>query len=104
MNKIPKMNIKQTIKPNSVKMRVDETYRRITREKFVIRGNTTIRTLDSTTSFLPIVERWALLLTEKYSNFKYVCMKVQGIVVELKPAQLPILLFFISLKIPIFCI
>lgn len=52
------MNIKQTIKPhNSVKMRVDETYRRITREKFVIRGNTTIRTLDSTTSFLPIVER-----------------------------------------------
>lgn len=51
------MNIKPTIKPHSVKMRVDETYRRITREKFVIRGNTTIRTLDSTTSFLPIVER-----------------------------------------------
>lgn len=56
------MNIKQTIKPHSVKMRVDETYRRITREKFVIRGNTTIRTLDSTTSFLPIVERYELLM------------------------------------------
>ncbi|XP_062555338.1 katanin p60 ATPase-containing subunit A1 isoform X4 [Armigeres subalbatus] len=37
-------------------MRRDETYRRITREKVVVRGNTTIRTLDSTVSFLPIVE------------------------------------------------
>uniref|UniRef100_A0A8D8FEN9 Katanin p60 ATPase-containing subunit A1 n=1 Tax=Culex pipiens TaxID=7175 RepID=A0A8D8FEN9_CULPI len=36
--------------------RGDETYRRITREKVVVRGNTTIRTLDSTVSFLPIVE------------------------------------------------
>uniref|UniRef100_A0A182PE66 Katanin p60 ATPase-containing subunit A1 n=1 Tax=Anopheles epiroticus TaxID=199890 RepID=A0A182PE66_9DIPT len=35
-------------------MRRDETYRRITREKVVVRGNTTIRTLDSTVSFLPI--------------------------------------------------
>ncbi|XP_039430895.1 katanin p60 ATPase-containing subunit A-like 1 isoform X3 [Culex pipiens pallens] len=36
--------------------RGDETYRRIIREKVVVRGNTTIRTLDSTLSFLPIVE------------------------------------------------
>lgn len=35
----------------------DETIRRVTREKIVVRGNKTIRTLDSTTSFLPIVER-----------------------------------------------
>lgn len=35
----------------------DETIRRVTREKVVVRGNTTIRTLDSTTSFLPIIER-----------------------------------------------
>lgn len=34
----------------------DETIRRVTREKVVVRGNTTIRTLDSTTSFLPIIE------------------------------------------------
>lgn len=43
-------------------MRPDEKYRRITREKFVIRGNTTIRTMDSTTSFLPIVERFVSLI------------------------------------------
>lgn len=35
----------------------DETIRRVTREKIVIRGNKTIRTLDSTTSFLPLIER-----------------------------------------------
>lgn len=35
----------------------DESIRRVTREKFVIRGNTAFRTLDSTTSFLPIVEK-----------------------------------------------
>lgn len=35
----------------------DETIRRVTREKIVVRGNTTVRTLDSTTSFLPIIER-----------------------------------------------
>lgn len=38
----------------------DETIRRVTREKIVIRGNKTIRTLDSTTSFLPVIERYAL--------------------------------------------
>ncbi|XP_055852014.1 katanin p60 ATPase-containing subunit A-like 1 isoform X2 [Episyrphus balteatus] len=37
-------------------MRGEETYRRITREKLVVRGNTTIRTLDSTTSFLPTIQ------------------------------------------------
>ncbi|XP_055635414.1 katanin p60 ATPase-containing subunit A-like 1 isoform X2 [Toxorhynchites rutilus septentrionalis] len=37
-------------------MRRDETYRRITREKVVVRGNTTIRTLDSTISFLPLLD------------------------------------------------
>lgn len=36
----------------------DETIRRVTREKVVIRGNTTIRTMDSTTSFLPLIERY----------------------------------------------
>ncbi|KAL9887678.1 katanin p60 ATPase-containing subunit A1-like isoform 2-T2 [Glossina fuscipes fuscipes] len=36
-------------------MRHEETYRRVTREKLVVRGNTTIRTLDSTTSYLPIL-------------------------------------------------
>ncbi|XP_037955878.1 katanin p60 ATPase-containing subunit A-like 1 [Teleopsis dalmanni] len=35
-------------------MRGEETYRRVTREKLVLRGNTAIRTLDSTTSYLPI--------------------------------------------------
>lgn len=35
----------------------DETIRRVTREKFIVRGNTAFRTLDSTTSFLPILER-----------------------------------------------
>lgn len=35
----------------------DETIRRVTREKITIRGNTTVRTLDSTTSFLPLIER-----------------------------------------------
>lgn len=35
----------------------DETIRRVTREKIVVRGNKTIRTLDSTTSFLPVIER-----------------------------------------------
>lgn len=35
----------------------DETIRRVTREKVVVRGNTTIRTLDSTTSFLPTIDR-----------------------------------------------
>ncbi|XP_031635698.1 katanin p60 ATPase-containing subunit A-like 1 isoform X3 [Contarinia nasturtii] len=34
----------------------DETIRRVTREKIVVRGNKTIRTLDSTTSFLPLIE------------------------------------------------
>ncbi|XP_035779890.1 katanin p60 ATPase-containing subunit A1-like isoform X3 [Anopheles albimanus] len=37
-------------------MRRDETYRRITHEKMVVRRNTTLRTLDSTVSFLSIVE------------------------------------------------
>lgn len=41
----------------------DETIRRITREKFTVRGNTAYRTLDSTTSFLPIADRWD---TKKY--------------------------------------
>lgn len=36
----------------------DETIRRVTREKIVVRGNKTIRTLDSTTSFLPVIERY----------------------------------------------
>lgn len=36
----------------------DETIRRVTREKVVVRGNTTIRTMDSTTSFLPLIERF----------------------------------------------
>lgn len=35
----------------------DETIRRVTREKIVVRGNTTIRTMDSSTSFLPLIER-----------------------------------------------
>lgn len=42
-------------------MRGEETsYRRVTREKYIIRGSTTIRTMgmDSTTSFLPLIERW----------------------------------------------
>lgn len=43
------------------KARGDETIRRVTREKFIVRGNTTFRTLDSTTSFLPIVERYVWL-------------------------------------------
>lgn len=38
----------------------DETIRRVTREKIVIRGNRTIRTLDSTTSFLPVIERYVM--------------------------------------------
>lgn len=38
-------------------MRQEETFRRVTREKLVVRGNTTIRTLDSTTSYLPIMPR-----------------------------------------------
>ncbi|XP_052865144.1 katanin p60 ATPase-containing subunit A1 isoform X1 [Anopheles cruzii] len=37
-------------------MRRDETYRRITREKMVVRRNTTLHTVDSTVSFLSIVE------------------------------------------------
>lgn len=37
----------------------DETIRRVTREKIIVRGNKTIRTLDSTTSFLPLIERYA---------------------------------------------
>lgn len=37
-------------------MRGEEQYRRVTREKYVIRGNTAIRTIDSTTSFLPMIE------------------------------------------------
>lgn len=38
-------------------MRSEETsYRRITREKYIIRGSTTIRTMDSATSFLPLIE------------------------------------------------
>lgn len=36
----------------------DETIRRVTREKVIVRGNTTIRTTDSTTSFLPLIERF----------------------------------------------
>ncbi|XP_075145520.1 katanin p60 ATPase-containing subunit A-like 1 isoform X2 [Haematobia irritans] len=36
-------------------MRQEETFRRVTREKLVVRGNTTIRTLDSTTSYLPVM-------------------------------------------------
>lgn len=40
----------------------DETIRRVTREKFVVRGNTTFRTVDSTTSYLPIAEN-------RYINF-----------------------------------
>lgn len=40
----------------------DETIRRVTREKIVIRGNKTIRTLDSTTSFLPVIERYDYIL------------------------------------------
>ncbi|XP_012161962.1 katanin p60 ATPase-containing subunit A1 isoform X1 [Ceratitis capitata] len=39
----------------SSKQRGEETYRRITREKLVLRGNTAIRTLDSTTSYLPLL-------------------------------------------------
>ncbi|XP_067612893.1 katanin p60 ATPase-containing subunit A1 isoform X2 [Eurosta solidaginis] len=39
----------------SSKLRGEETYRRITREKLVLRGNTAIRTLDSTTSYLPLL-------------------------------------------------
>lgn len=34
-----------------------DTIRRITKEKIVVRGNSTIRTIDTTTSFLPAVER-----------------------------------------------
>lgn len=37
--------------------RDDSTYRRITREKVVVRGNTTIRTLDQRTSFLPLLDK-----------------------------------------------
>jgi len=37
-------------------MRVEEaTYRRTTREKIVLRGNTTIRTVDSTSTYLPVM-------------------------------------------------
>lgn len=39
------------------KLRGEETFRRVTREKLVVRGNTAIRTLDTTTSFLPILDR-----------------------------------------------
>ncbi|XP_030373489.1 katanin p60 ATPase-containing subunit A1 isoform X4 [Scaptodrosophila lebanonensis] len=35
-------------------MRGEETYRRTTREKIVLRGNTTIRTVDSTSTYLPM--------------------------------------------------
>ena len=35
----------------------DEMIRCVTREKLIVRGNTTIRTLDSKTSFLPIIEK-----------------------------------------------
>ncbi|CAD7092010.1 unnamed protein product [Hermetia illucens] len=38
------------------KLRGEETFRRVTREKLVVRGNTAIRTLDTTTSFLPILD------------------------------------------------
>lgn len=34
-----------------------ESIRRITKEKIVVRGNETIRTIDTTTSFLPGIER-----------------------------------------------
>uniref|UniRef100_A0A336MBH7 Katanin p60 ATPase-containing subunit A1 n=1 Tax=Culicoides sonorensis TaxID=179676 RepID=A0A336MBH7_CULSO len=37
-------------------MKRDDTYRRVTREKVVVRGNTTIRTLDQRTSFLPLLD------------------------------------------------
>uniref|UniRef100_B3P2J9 GG13034 n=1 Tax=Drosophila erecta TaxID=7220 RepID=B3P2J9_DROER len=37
-------------------MRGEEaTYRRTTREKIVLRGNTTIRTVDSTSTYLPVM-------------------------------------------------
>lgn len=36
-------------------MRGEETYRRTTREKIVLRGNTTIRTVDSTSTYLPMM-------------------------------------------------
>ncbi|XP_034488506.1 katanin p60 ATPase-containing subunit A1 isoform X3 [Drosophila innubila] len=36
-------------------MRCEETYRRTTREKIVLRGNTTIRTVDSTSTYLPMM-------------------------------------------------
>lgn len=33
-----------------------DTIRRITKEKIVVRGNSTIRTIDTTTSFLPAID------------------------------------------------
>lgn len=36
----------------------ESAIRRITRERFTVRGNTAYRQLDSTTSFLPIADRW----------------------------------------------
>lgn len=44
----------------------DETIRRVTREKIVVRGNKTIRTLDSTTSFLPIIDGYVLELKSTF--------------------------------------
>lgn len=42
---------------NNNKKADDSSYRRVTREKVVVRGNTTIRTLDQRTSFLPILDK-----------------------------------------------
>lgn len=39
-------------------MRGEESYRRVTREKYTIQGNTTYRTMHSTTSFLPVIDRY----------------------------------------------
>lgn len=57
----------------------DETIRRVTKEKVVVRGNTTIRTLDSTTSFLPLIERFVKgkktvnFLTKKIDLKEFAC-------------------------------
>lgn len=57
--KIIAMKMFATKLRNSANNGRDETIRRVTREKIVIKGNTTIRTVDSTTSFLPLIERFA---------------------------------------------
>lgn len=53
----------------------DETIRRVTKEKVVVRGNTTIRTLDSTTSFLPLIERFVKRKMNLFSAYIKIALR-----------------------------